>query len=78
VLVSILTSGGLSAFGKGTPVSVGSHQGMQDDQGVAGCEVAIGVTASSRVDVTATVNSGSGCTQALQVAKLIEPHLPSS
>jgi hypothetical protein len=78
LIVGILTSGGISVFGKGTPVSIGSHQGMQDDQGDTGCEVAIGVTDSSRVDITATENTGSACPQALQVAKLIEPHLPSS
>jgi hypothetical protein len=58
---------------------IGGHQGKQALQtNGGGCFVAIGVSSSSRVDVSAT---GSGtasesCTLANKLAKLVEPGLP--
>jgi hypothetical protein len=75
-IIGVSTDAGLSSFGNGTSVAVGSHQGLQDDQGTGGCQIAIGVSASSRVDVQVTPHSGSGCPEAMSLAKLIEPKLP--
>lgn len=72
-LAGVLANGGTIS---GT--TVGSHQAkLQQDP--SGCMYALGVTDSSRVDVTATGNSENGqCDEALAVAKLIEKKLPSS
>jgi hypothetical protein len=79
VIVAVLTQGGLSVFSGSTSMPIGSHPGALKDSGGAGCQVAIGVTSSSRVDVAATSKTGgSGCAEAESVAKLVEPHLPAS
>ena len=62
-----------------TPDNIGNHPGRQLQSTISGtCVIAIGVTNSSRVDVT--VNAGTdpiqGCQLANQFAKLVEPNLP--
>jgi hypothetical protein len=78
--LDVRTNVGLAGFeangGKMTDTTVGRHQAKQL-LGVSGsCVIAMGVTSSSRVDVT--VNSGTRtdpCPIALQVAQLVEPKL---
>jgi hypothetical protein len=60
------------------PRTVGAHQAMQYTGGAGVCVVAIGVTESSRVDVSG-VSDGDmkrACKVAKKAAKLVEPHLP--
>jgi Protein of unknown function (DUF3558) len=64
-----------------TPDNIGGHPGRQLQSTLSGtCIIAIGVTNSSRVDVT--VNAGTdpvqGCQLANQFAKLVEPNLPAA
>jgi hypothetical protein len=64
-----------------TPNNIGSHPGRQLQSTLSGsCFVAIGVTNSSRVDVS--INAGTdavqGCQLANQFAKLVEPNLPAA
>jgi hypothetical protein len=64
-----------------TTDNIRSHPGRQLQSTQSGsCIIAIGVTNSSRVDVT--VNAGTdpiqGCQLANQFAKLIEPNLPAA
>jgi hypothetical protein len=64
-----------------TPDNIGGHQGRQLQSTQSGtCIIAIGVTNSSRVDVT--VNAGTdpvqGCQLANQFAKVVEPNLPAA
>lgn len=81
VLVGIRTDGGLSAFnntgGVITSPTIGSHQAKQQTEGPDSCVIAIGVTATSRVDVQVTA-SGSlpPCPEAQKVAQAVEPKLP--
>jgi len=55
--VAIRTNGGLSAYqssgGTVADIKVGSHQAKQETVNLS-CVIAIGVTDSSRVDVTVT------------------------
>jgi hypothetical protein len=82
--VDIRTDAGLSDFAPvagGGPVTapdVGSHQAKeQADKNASSCTVAIGVSDSSRVDVTATGDGSTDpCPATLAVAKLVEPKLP--
>lgn len=82
--LDIRTDGGLSAFesvaggGPVTSPSVGRHQAKeQADSGSSSCTVAIGVSDSSRVDVTATGDGTKDpCPAALAVAQRVEPKLP--
>jgi hypothetical protein len=63
-----------------TSDQIGSHQGQQLQSTDSGdCIVAIGVTNSSRVDVTvnAETDAGKACQVANQLAKVVEPQLPS-
>ncbi len=63
-----------------TPVQIGRHQGKQlQANGSGGCIVVIGVTATSRVDVTVTdsVTAASACSTANQLANVVEPQLPA-
>jgi hypothetical protein len=62
-----------------TTDNIGSHPGRQLQSTVSGsCDIVIGVTNSSRVDVD--VNAGTdpvqGCQLANQFAKFVEPNLP--
>lgn len=62
-----------------TDDSVGGHRGKQAQQtSGAGCFVSIGVSPTSRVDVSAETSAdvNQACTLANQYAKLIEPKLP--
>lgn len=82
--LDIRTDGGLADFAPvagGGPVTapdVGGHQAKeQADKNSSSCTVAIGVSDSSRVDVTATGDGNTDpCPAALAVAKLVEPKLP--
>jgi hypothetical protein len=77
--VGVRTDGGLSALSGATSLTIGSHQAGLQDHGAAGCFIAIGVTSSSRAEVVTTSNSdASSCTDAKNVAQLIEPNLPTS
>jgi hypothetical protein len=63
-----------------TPDSIGQHQGEQlRATSSADCIVIIGVTSSSRVDVTANANTDTNlaCQVANQLAKAVEPQLPA-
>jgi hypothetical protein len=81
--LDIRTDAGLSSFAPvagGGPVTesdVGSHQAKeQADKNASSCTVAIGVSDSSRVDVTATGDGNTDpCPATLAVAKLVEPKL---
>jgi hypothetical protein len=79
--VAIRTNVGLSGFlangGTVHDITVGTHQAKQvlDDSG--SCVVGIGVSDSSRVDVTATPGATADpCPVAGKLANLIEPKLP--
>jgi Protein of unknown function (DUF3558) len=83
VALAIRTNEGLSALsstGPSTSLTIGSHQaGQQTDSATGGCLVVLGVSSTSRVDVVAnTDDDAQACPTALQVAKLVEPHLPPS
>jgi hypothetical protein len=83
ILVGIRTNGGLAGFteaSSGGPIhdtTIGSHQAKESVGNGGGCVIAIGVSASSRVEVDVDGNSGTNaCPLAETVAKLIEPNLP--
>jgi hypothetical protein len=62
-----------------TSENVGRHQGLQAITNAGGgCDVTIGVTDSSRVDieVVAGTDTNHACDLANQLAKLVEPQLP--
>jgi hypothetical protein len=64
-----------------TPDNIGSHPGRQLQSTISNaCLIAIGVTNSSRVDVTAiaTIDANQLCQLANQFAKLVEPNLPAA
>jgi hypothetical protein len=79
--VAIRTNVGLNGFSAngGTihDITIGTHQGKQvlDDSG--SCEIGIGVSDSSRVDITATpAATADPCPIVAKLANLIEPKLP--
>ncbi|HEX5494565.1 MAG TPA: DUF3558 family protein [Mycobacteriales bacterium] len=82
--LDIRTDVGLSGFvavpngGQVTSTTIGQHQAKQEaDPSSSSCTVAIGLTDSSRVDVTTTGDGTSDpCPGALTIAKLVEPKLP--
>jgi Protein of unknown function (DUF3558) len=82
--LDIRTDAGLADFDavpNGGPVSdltIGSHQAKQEaDPSSSSCDVAIGVTSSSRVDVSTTGDGNTDpCPVAVAAAKLVEPKLP--
>jgi hypothetical protein len=81
--VDIRDSQGLTDFSTAgysvTDDPIGGHQGKQAQRtGGPGCIIAIGVSPTSRVDVTAETASDANqaCMVANQYAKLIEPKLP--
>jgi ABC-type phosphate transport system substrate-binding protein len=85
ISVGIRDTQGINEISSGvdtiTPDNIGSHPGRQLQSTQSGtCVIAIGVTNSSRVDVT--VNAGTdpvqGCQLANQFAKLVEPNLPAT
>jgi hypothetical protein len=62
-----------------TDVRIGGHPAkkMSYSSDSTGCLVAIGVTGSSRIDLSAEVNGGvDPCSWALKAAGLVERHLP--
>jgi len=74
--LSDITSAGYTV----TQDNVGSHQGKQAAlDGGGGCLIAIAVSNTSRVDVDISggTDTASSCQFANQVAKVVEPHLPS-
>jgi hypothetical protein len=82
--LDIRTDAGLAGFepvaggGPVTSPDLGSHQAKeQADRNSSSCTVVIGVSDSSRVDVTATGDGNTDpCPATLAVAKLVEPKLP--
>lgn len=84
VSVDLRDSQGMDSVNTGgydvTSETVGKHQGKQlKATASAGCIVVIGVSATSRVDVTATDGTAttSSCQIANQLANVVEPQLPS-
>lgn len=78
--IAIRTNGGLDAFNNpgGTPqqVTVGKHQAKRELDNTGSCTVAIGVSASSRVDVTVTpILNGEPCAPAMRLATIVEQKL---
>lgn len=67
-----------SSGGQITDIKVGGREAKQvSGRTSGGCLVVLGVTSSSRVDVTVIPPpKGNGCPLALKVAELIEPKLP--
>jgi hypothetical protein len=80
IIVSLFPDSGLSslqATGKVQDITVGSHQAKQEVDSTGSCVVAIGVSATSSVDVTVTPTfNGDPCPTAMTVARLVEPKLP--
>jgi hypothetical protein len=79
--VAILTDRGLSAFnangGTVQDITIGTHQAKQEADSTGSCAIAIGVTDSSRVDVTVTPGAtADACPTATKLATAIEPKLP--
>lgn len=66
---------GVQAPGEVTDVPIGRHQAKKFVAAGGSCIVAVGVTSSSRVDVTLN-GQGDPCPRALQIAELVEPKLP--
>ncbi|WP_158102837.1 DUF3558 domain-containing protein [Lentzea kentuckyensis] len=66
---------GVQAPGEVTDVTIGRHQAKKFVAAGGSCIVAVGVTSSSRVDVTLN-GQGDPCPRALQIAELVEPKLP--
>ena len=82
--VTVLTDRGLDQLNVQGPVSgiqVGSHSAkqMRYASDSSNCLVAVGITSSSRVDVSFEANGGvDACSVALKAAQLVEPHLPTA
>jgi hypothetical protein len=79
--VGIRTDVGLAGFvsagGVVHDTTVGTHQAKQEVDNTGSCVIGIGVSDSSRVDVTVTpILTGDPCPTALKLANLIEPKLP--
>lgn len=57
---------------------IGRHSAQQAEEvgDGSGCFVAVGVTDSTRVDITASTDAGKACALANTVAKVVEPLLP--
>jgi hypothetical protein len=81
IIVGVRTDVGLAGFqssgGTVHGITVGSHQAKEVLGDTGTCLIGIGVSDSSRVDVSMTgFGSGDPCVGALSVAKLVEPKLP--
>lgn len=61
------------------PTTVGSHDAVQYTAGVSSCAFAIGITDTSRVDVSGAAggDEAKACTVAKEAAQLVEPKLPT-
>lgn len=80
--VGIRTNVGLAGYtAAGGPIhdiTIGSHQAKQELGNTGSCVVAIGVSASSRVDIIVTGDGTTDpCPAALTLARLVERRLPS-
>jgi hypothetical protein len=80
IIVSLFPDSGLAglqATGTVKNTTIGSHQAKQETDSTGSCVVAIGVSDTSSVDVTATpILGGDPCPTATTVARLVEPKLP--
>jgi hypothetical protein len=81
IIVGIRTNVGLSGFvangGTVHDLTIGTHQAKQEVDNTGSCLIGIGVSSSSRVDVTVTGDGTTDpCPTAMNVAKLVEPKLP--
>jgi uncharacterized protein DUF3558 len=83
IIVTVRTDGGLGSFtqaatgGAVHDTTVGSHQAKQSVGNTGSCVIAIGVSSSSRVEVTVTGDGTTDpCPTAQTVAKYVEPNLP--
>lgn len=77
--VALYLENGLSDYqGSAKKITIGSHQGLQANDSTGVCTFAIGVSDSSRVEVSATKSDGSdACQLAKTGATAVEPSLPS-
>lgn len=83
VEVTLFAGQGLSQVpttGAMTDVRIGGHQAKKMvETASGGCYVGIGVTSSSRVDVTVNADhDDEACPLAMKAAGLVEPHLPAA
>lgn len=80
IIVSLFPDSGLAglqATGTVKSTTIGSHQAKQETDSTGSCVIAIGVSDTSSVDVTATpILGGDPCPTATTVARLVEPKLP--
>jgi hypothetical protein len=81
IIVGVRADVGLAGFqssgGTVHDMTVGSHQAREVLGDTGTCLISIGVSDSSRVDVSMTgLGSSDPCPAALSVAKLVEPKLP--
>lgn len=81
--LAIRTNQGLTGFAvEGAThvkkLQIGDHNAKQQiTPGTEGCVIGIGITATSRVDVSAVMTETSKeCPAAVKSAKVVEPHLP--
>jgi hypothetical protein len=85
VIVAVVDQGIAQANFQGPPipVTIGGHKAVKyaEPDDPSSCHVTIAVSDSSRIDietVTTDLNPPDPCTFGLQVATLVEPHLPAS
>lgn len=81
MIVGIRTNVGLNGFqangGTVRDLTIGRHQAKQVVDNTGSCVIGIGVTDSSRVDVTASGDGTSDpCPAATKLANIVEPKLP--
>lgn len=81
VIVGIRTDVGLAGFnangGTVQDLKIGTHQAKQETDRTGSCVIGIGVSASSRVDITVTGNGSTDpCPTSMAVAKIVELKLP--
>jgi len=81
MIVAIRTNVGLQGFtsagGTAQNTTVGTHQAKQVIDSAGSCIIGIGVSDSSRVDVTVQPGASEDpCPAALKLANIVEPKLP--
>lgn len=81
IIVGIRTNVGLDGYqpngGTVKDLTVGSHQAKQEVDATGSCIIALGVSSSSRVDITVTGDgTNDPCPTTMSVAQLVEPKLP--
>ncbi len=80
--IGIRTDVGLAGFTDSGGIvhgtTIGRHQAKQEVDNTGSCVIGIGVSASSRVDVTVTPGDQTSdpCPTALKLANIVEPKLP--